>query len=136
MTDQQSLNDIKMLLLTYPGISSAVVFRIPDRHKVRIRFRCANATSLRSIAACSVWANVQITLGDPDTSICAEPEGVSDLPCDIEIPDEESEVPTQPERFGVYLSDDLEAQGLISAETLQRLHSGWNACLHKRRRDT
>ena len=135
MTKQQSLDDIKMLLLKYPGITSAVVFRDPDRNAVHIRFRCTDATSLRSIAACSVWANVVITLGDPNMSICAEPRGVTDLPCDIDIPDEESQVPTQPERFGVYISDDLETQGLISIESLQRLHSGWNTRLQSRQRN-
>lgn len=132
MTDQQSLDDIKALLLTYPGINSAVVFRVQTCDEVHIRFRCNDAESLRSIAASTVWSNVVITLGNPNTSICAEPDGVRDLPCDIEIPDNHSCVPTHPQRFGVYVSADLADQGLITERRLTQLHSGWNTRLANR----
>jgi len=38
----------------------------------------------------------------------------------------ETETPTQTQRFGGWLADDLKCKGLISAEEGQRLHSGWN----------
>ncbi len=132
MTDEQSLKDIRSLLLKYPGVTSAVVFRVPDKNEIHIRFRCTDAASLRAIAASAVWANVVITLGNPNTSICAEPRGVTDLPCDVSIPDGEADTPTQPERFGVYISDNLEEQGLISLDESSRLHARWNTRLTKR----
>lgn len=129
MTDQQSLDDIKALLLVYPGISSAVVFRTPNSNTVHVRFRCVDARSLRSIAATSVRANVLITLGDPNSSICAESNDVYDLPCDIEIPDDNPDVPTYPQLFGVYISADLADQGLITEDKMTQLHTGWNTQL-------
>ena len=129
MTDNQSLDDIKTLLLAYPGINSAVVFRVPNCNEVHIRFRCNDAESLRSIAAASVGANVALTLGDPNGRICAEPEGILDLPCDIVIPDNHSNIPTEPQLFGVYISEDLAGQGLITEDRLSQLHTGWNTNL-------
>ena len=126
MTDQQSLEEIAKLLLRYPGITQAVVFRNPRQKSVHVRFRCVDATSLKSIASCAVWSNVTIKLGDPDSSLCAEREKSSDLPCDITIPDKETKIPTQPQRFGAWLADDLKCRRLISSEECQRLHSGWN----------
>ena len=133
MTDTQSLEDIRTLLLAYPGVNSAVVFRVPNCDEVHMRFRCNDAESLRSIAAASVWANVEITLGDPNCRICAEPEGVLDLPCDIEIPDNHSEIPTESQLFGVYISADLADQGLITEDRLTQLHTGWNTQLAYRK---
>lgn len=134
MTGQQSLDDIKMLLLKYPGVTSAIVSRASGAADVQVRFRCANANSLRAIAVASVWANVGITVGDPNSRLCAEPDSASDLPFDISIPDSEATSPTHPERLGVYLSDDLEAQGLIDLELLKSLHARWNTRLAKRNR--
>jgi hypothetical protein len=91
--------------------------------------------SLRTIAVASVWANVAITLGDPNGRSCAEPNVASDLPCDIAIPDSETKSPTHPERFGICLADDLETQCLIGLEMLERLHARWNTRLAKRRRN-
>lgn len=133
MTDQQSLDEIKNLFLAYPGITWAGVFPDRNRSKVHIRFRCTNVESLKAIAGASVWANVGITLGNPKTRICAEPQDTRDLACDITIPDSETRTPTQPERVGVFLSDDLERRGLISAERLKHLHSMWNTRLANRR---
>lgn len=129
MTDKQSLDEITGLLLKYPGITSAVVFRTSDRPHVHVRFRCIDAASLKAIASCAAWANVTIVLSDPSSSICAEKEDSWDLPCDITIPDVETDLPTQPQQFGVWLARDLRHQGLISSEECQRLHSRWNARL-------
>jgi hypothetical protein len=82
-----------------------------------------------------VWANVNIELGDPDGRICEERQESQDLPCDITISDEETELPTQPQRFGVWLAADLERKGLISTEECDRLHSGWNTRLKSRECD-
>src|SRR5262249_24610663 len=122
-------------LLTYPGITSAVVFRNPDRNSVHVRFRCVDAVSLKAIAYSAVGANVAIKLGDPDTSLCAEREKSPDLPCDITIPDKERELPTQLQRFGAYLATVLTRKGLMSEEECQRLQSGWNTRLITRQRD-
>ncbi|APZ91527.1 hypothetical protein Fuma_01115 [Fuerstiella marisgermanici] len=65
MTDHQSLDDISSLLLTYPGVTSAAVFSVPDRQQVHVRFRCNDATSLKSIAASTVWSTVLITIVNP-----------------------------------------------------------------------
>src|SRR5262249_13633872 len=129
MMDEQTLKDITNLLLKYPGITSAVVFLNPDRNSVHVRFRCVDAISLKAIAYCAVGANVTIKLGDPNTSLCAEREDSRDLPCDITIHDEETELPTQPQRFGAYLAAVLISKGLMSAEESQRLQSGWNTRL-------
>ncbi len=134
MTGQQSLDDIRMLLLKYSGVTSANVFRVPGANEVHVRFRCTEINSLRAIAVASVWANVAITLGDPNGRICGEPDVASDLPCDIAIPDSAATSPTHPERLGVYLSENLEAQGLIDLELLKSLHARWNTRLAKRRR--
>lgn len=134
MTNQNSLDEIKQLLLTYPGMESAVVFHVPQKQEVWIRFRCSDASSIRSIACSSVWANVLVTLGDPNTSMCAEPHGVRELPCDIEIPDTETCCPTHVERFGVYISTSLADLGLITEGKLLQLHSRWNTRLANRKR--
>ena len=133
MTNQESLDEIKRLLLTYPGMESAIVFHVPQQAEVHVRFRCSDASSIRSIAAESVWANVAITLGDPNTTMCAEPDGVSQLPCDVEIPDNETHSPTHVERFGVYISANLADRGLISKEKLAKLHARWNTRLASRK---
>lgn len=135
MTDQQSLDDIERLLLIYPGMSSAVVFRVPERDEVHIRIRCNDVKSLRALAALSVWANVSIRLGNPNMRLCAELEGVTDLPCDVSITDSETDVPTHPQRFGVYVSDDLERQGLITLDEMYRLHERWNTKLMRSQPD-
>ena len=134
MTEQDSLDEIKQLLLTYHGMESASVFRVPDRHEVWIRFRCIDASSIRSIAAESVWANVTITLGDPNTTLCEESAGAPCLPCDLQIPDTETQSPTHVERFGVYISANLAENGLISKERLETLHSRWKTRLGNRKR--
>lgn len=134
MTEQDSLDEIKQLLLTYHGMESANVFRVPDRHEVWIRFRCSDASSIRSIAAESVWANLTITLGDPNTTRCGEPAGASGLPCDLQISDTETQSPTHVERFGVYISANLAESGLISKERLETLHSRWRTRLGNRKR--
>ena len=132
MTDQSSLEEIAKLLLQYPGITSAVVFRSSEPNRVHVRFRCVDADSLKSIASGAVFANVTIKLGDPDSRLCAEREESSDLPCDITIADRETEIPTQLQRFGAWVADDLKRKGLISTEECQRLHSGWNTKLRDR----
>lgn len=134
MTEQDSLDRIKQLLLTYPGMESAVVLRVPQKHEVWIRFRCNDASSIRSIASSAVWANVVVTLGAPDSSMCAEPDGVRELPCDIEIPDTETCCPTHVERFGAYISASLADRGLLSEDNLAQLHSRWNTRLAIRQR--
>jgi hypothetical protein len=123
------------LLLKYPGITSAVVFRNPGENSVHVRFRCVDALSLKAIAYCAVGANVTIKLGDPDTGLCAERDASTDLPCDITIPDEETELPIQLQRFGAYLAAVLTGKGLVSAEESQRLQSGWNTRLTTRQLD-
>ena len=133
MTNQQSLDDIRTLLLTYSGVTSATVFSVSDRNEVVIRFRCTDINSLKSMAASSVWSNVLITVANPQTHICGEPEGVFDLPLEIVIPDIESDVPTHPERFGVYISANLADQGLITEEKLAELHIRWNTRLANRK---
>ncbi len=134
MTGSDSLKEIEQLLLTYPGMESAVVLRVVAKQEVRIRFRCSDAVSIRSIASSSVWANVLITLGDPNISVGAEPRGVRELPYDIEIPDTETSCPTHVERFGVFISANLADRGLISEDRLEHLHSRWNAQLANRQR--
>lgn len=139
MTDKLSLEEIEKLLVKYTGITSAVVFQPQNGNSVGVRFRCIDAVSLTAIARCAVLANVSIKLGDPDSRICAEAENSADLPCDIVIPDqrifEGTDVPTQPQLFGVFLADDLKRKVLISAEERQRLHAGWNTRLKTPERD-
>jgi len=129
MTSQESLEQIAQLLLTYPGMASAVVFRLPAKEAVHIRFRCTEEISIRSIAVESGWANVRILLGDPNRSMCVEPEDACALPCDITIPDTETQPPTHVERFGVYIAVNLAEKGLISEKRLQELHARWNTRL-------
>ena len=124
MTDKQSLDEIAGLLLKFPGITSAVVFRPPDRPHVHVRFRCIDAASLKAIASCAAWANVTIVLRDPSSRICAEKEDSWDLPCDITIPDEETDLPTQPQVFGVWLADDLRRCLLIAVTCFAALADG------------
>jgi hypothetical protein len=129
MTDPQSLDQIRSLLLTFPGITSAAVFLLHDTNEVRIRFRCTDVNSLRDIAVASVWSNNPIQLGDPDHPLCCEPDDSRDLPCDVVIPDNEYHVPTRPERFGVFLSVQLAQAGLMTNKELNALHVRWNTRL-------
>jgi hypothetical protein len=120
MTSQQSLDVLRSLLLTLPGVTSAVVFRHGKPKCVHVRIRCTDAASLRTLAMAAVWANVSITLGYPDSRICAEPDKNNhDLPCDIEMPDHTREAPTQPEFLCAYLALELAMTGrLTRAEML------------------
>jgi hypothetical protein len=132
MTDKHSLDEIAHLLQKYPGITSATAVRISEKNTVYVRFNCADIDSLKSIAWCGVWANVSIKLGDPDQRGFGKREDFSDLPCKISIRDEQDEIPTQSQQFGVWLSYELERRGLISTVECDRLHSGWNTKLAAR----
>jgi hypothetical protein len=118
-----------LLLLKYPGVTSAAVFRLHDRDEVWIRFRCKNIDSLNSIAATSPKSNFSIRLGDPNGRLCGESKEAAGLPCDINIEDTESDTPTWPERFGVFIAADLERQQLITKQELSEYHGRWNARL-------
>jgi hypothetical protein len=129
MTSQKSLDIISLLLLRYPGVTSAVVFRLKDPERIGIRFRCQNIESLRSIAATTPGSNVSIRLSDPNMRICAESKEASGLPCDISIEDTETDIPIWPERFGVFIAADLERQELITKQELIEYHGQWNTRL-------
>jgi hypothetical protein len=129
MTDQQSLDDIAMLLMQYPGVSSARGFTSGSDGsdgKVWIHFRCSEWRSLKAIASCAVAANVVITVGDPDGALCYEAEDVADLPFDVEIEDAQTP-PTYCEVFGVFLARNLEESGLLGSDVADELLRRWNA---------
>ncbi len=101
-------------------MTSAVVFQVGKPRRVALRIRCRDAGSLRTLAIAAVWTNVSITLGNPETRICAEPDKNNhDLPCDIELPDHESEMPTPAELLCAWLALELAKAGqLTRAEML------------------
>jgi hypothetical protein len=129
MTDQQSLDDIAMLLMKYPGVSSAAGGTSEAGGKVWIRFRCGELESLKAIASCAVAANVLITIGDPETRCCYEAEGVTDLPFDMSIKDyrQPETPPTASQIFGVFLAWNLKEIRLIDSEFADQLLRGWHA---------
>ena len=129
MTDQQSTDDIAMLVMQYPGVSSAQAFTSGSDGKVWIHFRCGEFASLKAIASCAVAANVLITIGDPDGRLCYEMEGVTDLPFDIKIEDDDQPKtpPTASQIFGVFLAQDLKKSRLLDSEVAEQLQRGWNA---------
>lgn len=85
--------------------------------------------SLKAIASCAVGANVLITVGDPDGSLCGEPEDVTDLPFDVTIEDDRQTKtpPNDAQAFGVFLAWDLKKNGLVDRDTADRLLRRWNA---------
>ena len=129
MTDQKSLDDIAMLLMQYPGVSSAQGLTSGGDGKVWIRFRCSDFASLKAISHCAIAANVLITVGDPDSRLCCEAEGVSDLPFDVMIEDDDQPKtpPTDSQVFGVFLARNLKKRRLLDGEIADRLQRGWNA---------
>ena len=129
MTDQQSLDDIAMLLMQYPGVSSARGFTSGSDGKVWIHFRCSEFASLKAISSSAVAANVLITLGDPDSRLCCEAESVADLPFDVRIEDDNQPQtpPTDSQIFGVFLARNLKKRRLLDGEVADRLQRGWNA---------
>jgi hypothetical protein len=129
MTDQQSLDDVAMLLMHYPGVSSARGFLPDNDGKVWIRFRCNDFTSLKAISSCAVAANVLITVGDPDGHLCYESSNATDLPFDVQIEDEDptNTLPTASQIFGVFLARNLKKRGLVDSDVAGRLQRGWNA---------
>ena len=128
MTDQQSLDDIAMLLMQYPGVSSARGFTSGNDGKVWIHFRCSEFASLKAISSCAVAANVVITVGNPDGHLCYEAESVTDLPFDLSIDDDQPKTPpTDAQIFGVFLARNLKKSRLLDGETSDQLQRGWNA---------
>jgi hypothetical protein len=124
MTSQQSLDVLRSLLLTLPGVTSAVVFQAGKPRRVCVRIRCKDAATLRSMAIAAVWANVTITLGNPEVCICAEPDRDNrDLPCDIELPDHEPEAPTPAEFLCAYLALELAKTGRLTRAEMREWHS-------------
>ncbi len=129
MTDRQSLDDIAMLLMRYPGVSSARGFLSDNDGKVWIHFRCSELTSLKAISWCAVAANVLMTVGDPNGRLCYEAADATDLPFDMRIEDEDqtSTSPTASQIFGVFLARNLKKSRLLDGEVADRLQRGWNA---------
>lgn len=97
-TDQQSFDDIAMLLMQYDGVRSARGFGPDHESKVRIHFRCNDFSSLGAIASCGVAANVAITVGNPRSRLCYESDKATDMPFDVEIADgsDFGQLPTYP----------------------------------------
>jgi hypothetical protein len=129
MTIPVSLDALRRLLLTFPGVVTATLYRDGDLSVVDVRFRCTNLDSLKEIARSACWANVLISLHDYRTRFCGEPEPSEGLPCDLRIPDAVTESPTQTEILGVYLSEALWKMGLLSDEERNHLHILWNTSL-------
>lgn len=129
MTDQQSLDDIAMLLMQYSGISSARGFAANSDRKAWIHFRCCEFTSLKAIASCAVAANVLITVGDPQSRLCYEEKEVKDLPFVLKIGDDNQDgaTPTGCQIFGIFLVWNLKESGLVDDEVADRLQRKWNA---------
>ena len=137
MTDQQSLDNIKKLFSTYPGVTAVLVTRTTRDNQVFIRFRINDLVTLRAIAVVTLKANVAITLGNSEMSLCGEqlPPKPYDLACDLRISDTNPEIPTDTQKLGVYLSSHLEKRGLMTTEEVDRLHAGWNTRLAARQKN-
>ena len=129
MTDQQSLDDIADLLSRYPDVVTTLSNRSVSDNYVRIRFRCGDFTSLASIASCAVAANVVITVGEPNTTLCGEAADDPPVPFDLSIDDSDSNdaPPSTAQIFGVYLVRDLSHRKLIDDSTANQLQRDWNA---------
>ena len=134
MTNPASLDAIHTLLLTFPGVKSAILLRNSDTFVVDIRFRCTSLESLKEIARSACWANAPVSLSDYGRRLCGESEPSQDLPCDLRIPDAVTEPPTQTEILGVYLSEALWRMGLLSDEERNQLHNLWNISLLRKGR--
>lgn len=129
MTNTISLEAIRSLLLTFPGVTNVILHRDVDAGVVFIWFRCANLDSLKEVARNALWSNVTVTLGDCHDRLCGESEDSLDLPGILRISDSVVEVPTQTEIFGIYLARTLRDSRLISDNECQRLHRQWNAIM-------
>ena len=129
MTDQQSLDDIAMLLARYPGVSSSRGFASDRDNNVHIRFRCNDFTSLKSIASCAVAANVPIKVANPGARLCYESDDVADLPFDVAIDDAgpPDDPPTSSQIFGVFLARSLKKNRLLDGDIADQLQRRWNA---------
>ena len=134
MTNPASLDAIRSLLLTFPGVTSAFLLRDSDSLVVDVRFRCASLESLKEIAKSACWANASVSLSDYGMGLCGEAKPSQDLPCNLRIPDAVTEPPTQTEILGVYLSEALWKMGLLSDEERHQLHNLWNTSLLRKGR--
>lgn len=128
MSYQESLDAIALLLMKFPGVSSAAGF-LSDDETVSIHFRCADFESLKVIGSCAVAANVSVTLSNPNSRCCFEELEVEDCPFRIFIDDDcvSEGPPSTSQIFGVYLARSLKSRGLIEAAFSDRLQTGWNA---------
>lgn len=128
MADQESLDTVALLLMKYPGVSSAAGFAV-DVTTVSIHFRCSNFESLKAIGSCAVAANVPVSLWNPDSSLCYEEPGVEDCPFSVVVEDEclEDGPPSASQIFGVFLARDLKVRGIIEPEFSELLQSKWNS---------
>jgi hypothetical protein len=128
MSYQDSLDAIALLLMNFPGVSSAAGF-LGDDEAVSIYFRCADFESLKVIGSCAVAANVPVSLGDPKSRLCYEESEVEDCPFRVLIDDDRVNEgpPSTSQIFGVHLARSLKSRGLIEAEFSDRLQTGWNA---------
>ena len=132
MTDQKSLDDVAMLLMQYPGVSSARGWRLDGASSdgfVRLRFRCCDFASLKAISGCAIFANVEITTGNPESRLGYEEEGASDMPFELRIEDvdDANDRPTRAQILGVLLARDLRRRQLIDDDTAVQLQLAWNA---------
>jgi hypothetical protein len=128
MTSDSSLESIKRLLTRFPGISSAMAYRNDEKEQIHIRFRCSDIQDLKTIAYWAYYSNCSVHASSHEFSLCGEGEDFNSdhLPCDMNFRDEEDDTPTQTEIFGVFIAEELEDRGMISADERRRLHRSWN----------
>ncbi|WP_459554376.1 hypothetical protein [Lacunimicrobium album] len=127
MTPPQSLEEIKKLLLTFPGITFAKLRRDSDPQRVWIDILINDIKELRSLGYWTCYANAELSVGnyefcdDPNRH---DPEN-NQLPCMIILYDDVQETPTPAEIFGIYIASELEDRGLISTDERRRLGKIW-----------
>lgn len=122
MTSQETLDDIKSLMLEFAGITSAVAFRSNEGDSVWIRFRCCDFDSLRTITSIAEASNVSISIGEAHGRRCGEEKTDPNLPFDMTISEVHGENPlTTTEIFGIFLARTRRKQGLQNTAAAHRL---------------
>lgn len=125
MTDADVLRTIETMLQTIPGVEAAYVFRNEERSTVSTRVRCTEINACDILAYCGMASNFSVQIGEIDSRLCCESNGLTGLPCDLLFPDDSNELPTAIQRFGFFLAKKLYSRGLVDDHLLDRLERDW-----------
>ena len=133
MTDSKSIEQLKQLLVLLPGVVDANVRRSDDAATIKAIVHCASLAGFDAIARCASGANVLVTLGQSEASTFRKLTPVPFLKCCIQFRDDETERPSECERFGFYAAAFLYNESLVDDSLLDVLETEWHVDFSRNR---